>query len=104
VLVLLAAILLLGARMSHELHDDAGALRGIGCALTHDSKVFCFMGGGNTAFEVEWAISTKYGQCGAYIERLLCPSEGNSALATLPTMRRYALPVLSHPSSVIRHP
>jgi hypothetical protein len=60
VLVLLAAILLLGARMSHELHDDAGALRGIGCALTHDSKVFCFMGGGNTAFEVEWAISTNY--------------------------------------------
>ena len=29
VLILLAALLLLGARMSHDLHDDAGALRRI---------------------------------------------------------------------------
>jgi hypothetical protein len=44
--------------MSHELHDDAGALRGIGCAWIHDSKVFCFMGGGNTAFRVEIVRNT----------------------------------------------
>jgi hypothetical protein len=60
VLILLAALLLLGAGMSHELHDDAGALRRIVCALTHVSKFFCFMGGGNTAFEVECLVSSNY--------------------------------------------
>ena len=79
-LILLAAVLLLGARMSHELQDNAGALRGISCALTHDSKVLCFMGGGNTAFEVEFfkyeGQSTRYGQRVAFFEGRLHPSEG----------------------------
>ena len=71
-LILLAAFFFLGARMSHELHDDAGALGGIGCALTHGSKVSSSKGAGNTAFRVEFfkdeGRRTRYGQRGAFFE------------------------------------
>ena len=70
--VLLAALFFLGARMSHELHDDAGALGGFGCAMTHGSKVSSLQGAGNTAFRVEFfqceGRRTRYGQRGAFFE------------------------------------
>ncbi len=71
-LVFLAALFFLGARMSHELHDDAGAFGGIGCALAHDSKVCGLLGNGNTAFRVEFVMCevqcAKCGKGGSFFE------------------------------------
>jgi len=104
--------------MSHELHDDAGVVRGSGCALAHVPKVCGFMGGGNTAFRVEFfkdegrstvsALRFSKGGCAkaegfAFQASPPAPLQkergaGQEWLITAPLtpMRRHALSVLSH--------
>ena len=65
--------------MSHELHDDAGAIGGKGCACAHEPKVIGLGWVGNTAFEVECLLSKNYKVRST--ERAACFSRGDCAKA-----------------------
>ncbi len=114
--------------MSHELHDDAGAVGGSGCALAHVPKVCGFMGGGNTAFRVEFlrtkdevrgavsAVRFSKGGCAkakgvAFHASPPAPLQKDRGAGQewlietpLPPMKSRALPVLSTQYLVLSHP
>ena len=54
VLILFAALFLFCAGVSHQLHDDAGAMGRMVWACAHVPKVIALRWEGNTAFRVEF--------------------------------------------------